>query len=220
LKACLPRYKLPLLRYGLASYVINVARQRSPAKARPHPRIGLTYSRTSKPAEEDLRSVCKSPEYKTLALSGRVWEDYYQPGDSERYGYTKLELSESTQINDSLRSTLFKEVDLASTSIGDLSQIKLPDVHALLPHTDRSQVAELRNHIVASHWVTEAASQNLDTNRLGEDEIRLLSALIIKGTDSEAIYASSWGERVIPGDYRQSPIGVRGNPLRVFPLPC
>ena len=32
-----------------------------------------------------------SPEYKELALSGKVWEDYHQPADSEKQGYTRLQ---------------------------------------------------------------------------------------------------------------------------------
>lgn len=32
-----------------------------------------------------------SPEYRELALSGRVWEDYHQPGNSELQGYRKLQ---------------------------------------------------------------------------------------------------------------------------------
>jgi hypothetical protein len=32
-----------------------------------------------------------SLEYRKLALSGRVWEDYHRPADSEKYGYTRLQ---------------------------------------------------------------------------------------------------------------------------------
>lgn len=32
-----------------------------------------------------------SPEYKELALSGRVWEDHHQPGISELQGCRKLQ---------------------------------------------------------------------------------------------------------------------------------
>ncbi|KAK3935648.1 fic doc family [Diplogelasinospora grovesii] len=203
-----------------------------------------------------------SPEYENLALSGKVWEDYFQPADSERYGYlkiqqlytpilreidtlkesmrslrsaigqdliaeyahqsvqiedNKLELRESIKINDYLASALFKKVDLASTSASEISQTSLPDVHYLLPHADASQVAELRNHIVASHWVTDAALQNLGTPGLNEDDVRCLSALVNKGTNSEWIYTHGWGKRIVLGDYRQTPISVRSNPLCIFP---
>ena len=32
-----------------------------------------------------------SEEYKKLALSGRVWEDYFQPGNSKKMGYIALQ---------------------------------------------------------------------------------------------------------------------------------
>ena len=32
-----------------------------------------------------------SPEYQKLAESGKVWEDYFQPGNSEQYGYVRLQ---------------------------------------------------------------------------------------------------------------------------------
>jgi len=32
-----------------------------------------------------------SIEYRELSESGKVWEDYFQPGDSERYGYLKAQ---------------------------------------------------------------------------------------------------------------------------------
>ncbi|KAM4055118.1 fic/DOC family protein [Hirsutella rhossiliensis] len=205
-----------------------------------------------------------SPEYNKLAKSGKVWEDYHYPGDSERNGYAslnqrhasildnidsyksdiklrtsdisrsliakyahqsvaiednKLHLGNSIRINDYLASTFFKEVDLASVSASKLSQSALPEVHSILPEADVSQATELRNHIVASHWVTETALKNVGTAGLDENEVQALSALIIKETSSEKIYANSWGGRVVPGDFRRAPITVRSNPLRVFPYP-
>jgi hypothetical protein len=32
-----------------------------------------------------------SSEFKELALSGKVWEDYHKPGDSEKLGYFRLQ---------------------------------------------------------------------------------------------------------------------------------
>jgi hypothetical protein len=40
------------------------------------------------PAFEKLEK--NQSEYWKLARSGRVWEDYYTPGDSEKYGYFRL----------------------------------------------------------------------------------------------------------------------------------
>ena len=33
----------------------------------------------------------KSPEYKSLAKSGKCWEQYFDPGNAEKYGYTALQ---------------------------------------------------------------------------------------------------------------------------------
>ncbi|KAH6607702.1 fic doc family [Trichoderma cornu-damae] len=206
----------------------------------------------------------ETPEYRALAESGQVWEDYFQPANAERYGYTrlqqlhtpllneidhwrktmklpkaatirslvaeyahqsvfielnKLRQGDSVLIDDYLVSTFFKDVvpDLASVSASQLAQMPLPDVHSLVSHGDASQVAELRNHIVASRWVTETALQNPNTAGLSEEEIRCLSRLLLQETDAEALYKYGWGKRIGLGDYRSAPIQVRSNPLRIFP---
>lgn len=201
-----------------------------------------------------------TPEYRALAESGKVWQDYFQPGNSERYGYVKLQevqadllseidgwkesiykvpsranirslipeyahqsvsiennklhLGESIVIENHLKDVLPR---LASMSIDNLAQTALPDVHSLLPHADASQVAELRNHIVASHWVTETALHNPNTAGLSEAEIQCLSAVLLKDTISEQLYKHGWGGRIPLGAYRPAPIQVKSNPLRIFP---
>lgn len=87
----------------------------------------------------------------------------------------------------------------------------------LLPGRDPDYVTEMRNHILASAWVTEVALREPGTAGLDENEIRSVSALMIKETAPETIYAPGWGGRTLPGDYRKIPIRVRSNPLRVFP---
>ncbi|KAL6864113.1 fido domain-containing protein [Trichoderma novae-zelandiae] len=202
-----------------------------------------------------------SPEYMALANSGKVWEDYFQPGDSERYGYDKLQKqcaiilddidgwrkSMKLPKNDTVRSLIAEYAhqsvaiednkllqgdsvalndhlegsgilpDLTSMSAPKLARTALPDVRSLLPHADASQVAELRNHIVASHWVTEAALRYPGTAGLSEDEIRCLSAVLLKDTTSELLHSHGWGQRLSLGDYRSTPIGVKSNRLRIFP---
>ncbi|KAK3349643.1 fic/DOC family protein [Lasiosphaeria hispida] len=203
-----------------------------------------------------------SPEYEDLAASGRVWEDYFQPGDSKRYKYdimqkmfepilkeiddlkhsmrlpersiiesliaeyahqsveiedNMLHLGDSTIINDHLVSTFLKQNDLGSISAHELSKAVLPNLQFMLPNADPSQLAELRNHIIACHWVAKKAMQSPDTPGLDESEVKSLSSLIVKETDSEAIYSAGWGKRVELGDYRQTPIAAKSNPLRIFP---
>ncbi|KAL7962945.1 fido domain-containing protein [Trichoderma compactum] len=201
--------------------------------------------------------VKDSPEYNALAESGRVWEDYFQPGDSERYGYVKLQklhtplLKEIDNQRASLwtpRSRMFHSLiaeyahqscfiennrlllkhsclmdkrlktavpDLALPA-ASLSRIALPDAQSLLPNADASQVAELRNHIVASRWVTDAALRSTKSG-LWEHEIQCLSALLLRDTSGEKLYNSGWGGKVAVGDYRQAPIQVKSSPLTIFP---
>lgn len=227
---------------------------------------------------EDLKKG--SPEYLELAKSGKVWENYFQPGDSMRYGYVDLQkaclplhndaimhtkltvaqkfsatlseidglkelmkprssyvsrgliadyahqsvqieqnvlrIRDSRLIDDHLNEKLFRGLDLASMSAGDVYRGAFPDVYFLFPNAENSQVAELRNHIVASHWVTEKALRNPGTAGVSEQEIRDLSAIINKGTNAEERYRM-WGTSVQLGDYRSTPIQVASYPLRVFP---
>jgi hypothetical protein len=129
----------------------------------------------------------------------------------------RLLLRDSIIISDYLSSTFLQEEDLNSLSADELCKTALPDLHSLLPDADPSQVAELRNHIIACYWVASKALQSLDIPRLDEGEVKCLSALIVKGTYSEALYSHGWGKRITPGEYRQTPIAARSNPLRIFP---
>ncbi|KAL7933700.1 hypothetical protein V8C35DRAFT_327645 [Trichoderma chlorosporum] len=192
--------------------------------------------------------VKDSPEYNALAESGRVWEDYFQPGDSERYGYLKLQdlymplLKEIDNKRAALRTSRYllahrliveyahqsvviennnlllkhgrlidlylkKIVPNLPVLVDILSQTALPDLCSLLPNEDASQIAELRNHIAASRWVTEAALCNFKgAAGLSEAEIQGLSAFLLKDTISEKLYGSGWGGKVALGDYRPAPI--------------
>ena len=105
-----------------------------------------------------------------------------------------LQLGDSLRIADSLSDQLSGIVDLASWPASDLASIPIP-LHQLLPGRDLNQVAEMRNHILASSWVTEVATRKPGTAGLSENEIRSLGALMIKDTAAEAAYASSWGGR-------------------------
>ncbi|KAF2188045.1 fic/DOC family protein [Zopfia rhizophila CBS 207.26] len=204
----------------------------------------------------------RSPEYTRLALTGKCWHDYFDPGNMERYGYKSLEkehssllneidrlrasiklpistiaktlvaeyahqsvmiesnhleLGESLIIAESLRDNLFQQFDMASMKASSLISLTLPTSSELLPQRDSSEVAELRNHIIASQWVAETAARQPGTPGLGEAEIHGLAALMVKDTASEALYSCGWGGISKPGDYRRAPIQVRSNPLRIFP---
>lgn len=128
-----------------------------------------------------------------------------------------LKPGEAQDIYDSLETTLFNSVDMASLSIHDLCDTTLPDVAHSSPDTDKDQAMELRNHMVASQWIAETAPLRPGTAGLGERDARALSALNMTGLHPDGHYRAMWGGKVRLGDYRKAPIGVRSDPLRVFP---
>lgn len=131
--------------------------------------------------------------------------------------HNTLVLEDSLLITKALQEQLFGLINLASVESSQLKTLDLPSPSELLSNKDPNQVAELRNHIVASQWIAETASSRHNSTGLGESDIQSLAALVVKDTPSEALYYAGWGGRSSPGDYRKTPIRVRSNHLRVFP---
>ncbi|KPM38455.1 hypothetical protein AK830_g8074 [Neonectria ditissima] len=129
----------------------------------------------------------------------------------------RLKSGESIVIEDYLNSHYFKTIDLKNLSSERLKDLALPDVSFLVPNVDRAQVVELRNHLLASHWISETSLRHQGTSGFGENEIRHLSALTMSGLAPGAHYPGIFGPKVKLGEYRQTPIGVQSNPMRVFP---
>lgn len=183
----------------------------------------------------------KSPEYMVLARSGKVWEDFFRPADSEKQGYMRMQrecsktlqciddirqsmkrpasllskqlvpeyalqsvqmednrlgVQDSYEIHDFLTKNFFRSVDLASLSLRDLAGHSLPEVTGLSPTADKSQVNELRNHIVASQWIAETATQHPGTAGLDETDVKHLSALTMKDLGRGDYFPYGWGEKV------------------------
>jgi Fic family protein len=127
-----------------------------------------------------------------------------------------LKPGESHEMYDFLAS-FFDSVRMPSLSLHNLSEMAFPDVSAVNPTADKGQMIELRNHLVASQWIAEVASQNLSTSGLDEDDVRHLSAITMKVLGKDGYFLRGWGPKVRLGDYRQIPISVRSNPLAIFP---
>lgn len=125
-----------------------------------------------------------------------------------------LNLGETLRVLDLLTEKVFKSTPLASISTQDLANLVLPHFDK---DPDNSSTNELKNHVLASQWIAETAIARPGTSGLNEDDIRHLAARAVYGTESEQIYAHSWGGRVPLGSYRQAPISVASNPLRIFP---
>ncbi|TVY34040.1 hypothetical protein LOCC1_G007715 [Lachnellula occidentalis] len=206
-----------------------------------------------------------SPEYLALARSGRVWENFFQPGNLEPYLQAQsdlkqtlssidelkefyrekdeakktilralvseyahqstsleqnpLRVGESLVIFDELEKQLFSGISLDVITTSELSKLAFPTPGQLLPDKDANQVTELRNHLIVSRHITEAALSNPSTAGMSVTDIKQLSGMMLRGTDAEALYALSWGKRTQMGEYRAAPITVKSNPMRVFPYP-
>ncbi len=132
-----------------------------------------------------------------------------------------LSAGDSFIVYEKMDKGIFDELeDLASISVEALSTISLPEAADLLPGKDSSQVSELRNHIFVSRYIAEKSLKCPRTVGLAWDEIRKLQAILIKGTQTEDLYANNWGTRIKPGEIRKLAIGVRANRLRIFPYPA
>ncbi|KAL0777079.1 hypothetical protein CaCOL14_006597 [Colletotrichum acutatum] len=141
-------------------------------------------------------------EYEKLARSGRVWEDYFMPGNSLKIGR-------------------------------ELATLVTAWIAARGAGVTESVTNELQNHIIASQWIAENAVAKAGTAGLCEAEVRDLAVVSVVNTDSEIAYDTwrtdsdskraggnlVWGSRVPLGEYRNLPISVRSNRLRIFSYP-
>ena len=131
-----------------------------------------------------------------------------------------LQVGDSVAIEDELEKQLFSTIsDFAGMSPQALSNLTLPSSDALLPNKDPAQVAELRNHIIVSRYLTEVGLANPGTAGISLLDIKKLSCIMLVGTGSENLYKSGWGKRIVLGDFRSTPITVKSDPMRIFPYP-
>lgn len=123
-----------------------------------------------------------------------------------------LQADDALRVFYLLRSKGFEAARLGGLSAQDVAQLSLPTSDA-----DSSHVHELKNHIVASQWVTENAPHQPGTPGLSEEEFQQMAIRTIRDTISGEVYSQSWGGRVELGGYRRLPIQVASNHLRIFP---
>ncbi|KIH91523.1 fic [Sporothrix brasiliensis 5110] len=209
-----------------------------------------------------------SKAYVELAESGRVWEEYHQPGDFAKMGYLKCQEDavetlaqiddvrkwmrrpaskrgaqmvpeyshqsvmienntrppgDSILMHEELHGRFFKPVNLPTLSIHELAKAtpipRLEWPKSITSKRDAFEVVELRNHLVASQWIAETALNHQGEDGLNEDEVCALSALTMRDLDESGrgLYPWTLGPRIRLGQYRQTPIGVKSNPMAVFP---
>ncbi|KAK1247543.1 hypothetical protein MKX07_002452 [Trichoderma sp. CBMAI-0711] len=174
-----------------------------------------------------------SPEYTALAQSGRVWEDYFQPGDSDRYGYIKLQQQHADTLDD---IDDWKGFIAAMPSSMTIRSLVPPYAHQSVAIEDNKLHLEhagtLNDHLetflpsLISMTAPEISHRPLPDKLLYETpgrlesprtKIRCLSAVLLKDTRSEDVYKHPWDKRVLLEDYRSAPISVKSNLLRIFP---
>ncbi|OBT78305.1 hypothetical protein VF21_03027 [Pseudogymnoascus sp. 05NY08] len=124
---------------------------------------------------------------------------------------------DSFVIAEGLERELFSRIGFGAMSTQALTELDLPSATDLLPSKDAAQVAELRNHIVVSRYISDAALANPGTPGISLSDVKLLAGMMLRGTESEEAAKYAWGPRVPLGEFRSAPISVRSNPLRVFP---
>lgn len=208
-----------------------------------------------------------SPEYKALARSGRVWENFFKPQNIEPYLAAQVKLQrilaevdkqklffsrrvdllksinralvkeyahqstaiegnplrigDSLVIEDELEKQMFVNIsNLSGLSVQDIADLPLPSSDALLPNQNAAQVAELRNHIIVSRYLTETALANPGTAGISLTDIKQISHIMLAETGAEDLHTPGWGKRAALGEFRSLPITVKSNPLRIFPYPA
>ncbi|KAK1462282.1 fic/DOC family protein [Colletotrichum melonis] len=176
-----------------------------------------------------------SIEYERLARSGRVWEDYFMPGNSLKMGGRlpvtgprENPVKDSIRNFESLRGDL-EQVCLASTPSSELARLVTAWTAPRGAGVIESATNELQNHIIASQWIAENAAAKAGVAGLCEVEVRDLALVSVVNTDFESAYDTwrtdskkaggnlVWGSKVPLREYRNLPISVRSNRLRIFP---
>ncbi|KAJ7220168.1 fido domain-containing protein [Mycena pura] len=126
-----------------------------------------------------------------------------------------------------VRDGLFGKIDASldgslSTPMSALGSIQLPPAAELLPNEDPSAVAELRNQLFLSQYLAENSTRIASSPDFAQPDlhdIKTISAILLRGTSAEALYANTWGPKVPLGEFRLVPIQVRSHPLAIFPYP-
>ncbi|TVY44397.1 hypothetical protein LSUB1_G002058 [Lachnellula subtilissima] len=120
---------------------------------------------------------------KTIILRALVSEYAQQSTSLEQ---NPLHIGDSVVIFEELEKQRFGNNDsLGVMSTSDVSKLALPAPENLLPGKNANDVAELRNHIVVSRYITEAALKNPGPTDLSVANIKRLSMMILRGTNAE-----------------------------------
>ncbi|KAH8663472.1 hypothetical protein BGZ60DRAFT_565533 [Tricladium varicosporioides] len=186
-------------------------------------RSGRAWENFFKPENIDPYLQAQSDLKQTLTSIDEL-KEWYQEHDEAKTTILRalnpLHIGDSAVIFDKLEKQVFYNIDSLDTiSTSEISKLALPTPEELLPGKNSKQVSELRNHIFVSRYITEVALNNGGTAGMSVADIKQLSAMILRGTDAEVLYAFNWGKKMQIGEYRSVPISVRSNPMHIFLYP-
>ncbi|KAI9777955.1 MAG: hypothetical protein M1839_008490 [Geoglossum umbratile] len=131
-----------------------------------------------------------------------------------------LSIGDSVIIEDNLVKDFFQSLEsgcCTSLNLNELAKISFPHPQSLLPGKDHYQIAEMRNHLIALKSIIDTAFTKPGTARLTLEEIHALSKILLIDTESVELYRLGWGRKTVIGEFRNTPVSVRNNPLRIFP---
>ncbi|CAK7218389.1 hypothetical protein SCUCBS95973_003467 [Sporothrix curviconia] len=167
-------------------------------------------------AIDDIRKKMTRPVSTVVSTMNLVAANAHQSVMIEN---NSLPAGNSLDMYDELTNGFFSHIDLRSLTIENLAKMPLPRLESALPDKPEAESIELRNHIVACQWIADTAASRAQTCEAGfnEDQVRALSMLTMSGLDPRGLYPWAIGPRVRLGQYRQVPIGVKSNPMAVFP---
>ncbi|KAH8820162.1 hypothetical protein F5884DRAFT_744523 [Xylogone sp. PMI_703] len=133
---------------------------------------------------DELKLLYQKNEKSKIALLRALVPEYAHQSTSLEQN--PLHLGDAVVIFDELERKLFRHIEsLGTMSVSDVSTLALPAPEELLPHKDANQVAELRNHVFVSRYITESALNNPGTSGLSVADIKQLSVAMLRGTDAE-----------------------------------
>jgi len=98
-----------------------------------------------------------------------------------------------------------------STSLSKLSTQSLPSPFSLLPRKPPLQVAELRNVVVATHYIALRALTNPSGSGISVGELKLLAKILVVDTKH--------AEQTNAVEYRDTGAWLESDPTRIFPEP-
>jgi hypothetical protein len=151
----------------------------------------VPYFEAQTELKETLREIDKfmdtrMQKQKRAIITSLMTEYAHQSTSLEQ---NPLHLGDAFVINEKREEQLFEPLhNMKDVDFEQVSQLESPSAEQLLPYYNSSQVAELRTYLLVSQWDAEKALANPGTVGLSIDDIKRLSATMLKDTASEKLH--------------------------------